>query len=110
MNHQEFTALLLVSAVILSAAFIWAFYMPKRHYDGLMGEALIILYSSLSIMILLVLPLEYPAKFITALIISYSVSTLSRLDNRAGYPLLFVNVGHIAYMIIIAYAVLKINA
>lgn len=109
MDHHEFTTLLLVSAGILSAAFVWAVYMPKRHYDGLMGEALIILYSSLSIMILLVLPLEYPAKFITALIISYSVSTLSRLENRVGYPLIFVNVGHIAYMLIIIYATLKVN-
>ncbi len=110
MNHHEFTTLLLVSAGILTAAFVLAIYMPKRHYDGLMGEALIILYASLSIMILLVLPFEYGTKFITAIIIAYSVSTMSRLDNRAGYPLLFVNIGHIAYMIIIGYAVLKVNA
>lgn len=110
MDHHEFTTLLLVSAGILTAAFVWAFFMPKKQYDGLMGEALIILYASLSIMVLLVLPLDYGAKFITALIIAFSVSTLSRLDNRTGYPLLFVNIGHIVYMLIIGYATLKINA
>ncbi len=110
MNHHEFTTLLLVSAGILTAAFVWAFFMPKKQYDGLMGEALIILYTSLSIMVLLVLPLDYGIKFITALIIAFSVSTLSRLENRVGYPMLFVNIGHIVYMLIIGYAALKVCA
>ena len=109
MDQHGFTALLLVSAGVLTAAFIWIFYMPKRHYDGMMGEALIILYSSLSIMILIVIPIEYFSKFLTALIISFLVSTLSRLEKRAGYPLLCLKIGHIGFMIIIAYSAFKIN-
>lgn len=100
MGNSEFLRLITITDLALGMALLGLHYMAGERFRGLPGEALLILYSSMSIMLLIVIPIPFGIKLIGALAMSYVVSILSRAERQQGTKMFWIWLGYLIYVLV----------